>query len=49
MPQRLYLERFGPVQALPVLHYRMEFAQLVRMAFDRVRPQAVALELPHTL
>lgn len=49
MPHRLYLEQFGPVQALPVLHYRMEFAQLVRLAFDRIRPQAVALELPHTL
>lgn len=49
MPQRLHLERFGPVHALPVLHYRMEFAHLVRMAFERVRPQAVALELPHTL
>ncbi len=49
MPQRLFLEKFGPVQALPVLHYRMEFAQLVRMAFQRVRPETVAIELPHTL
>ena len=49
MPQRLFLEKFGPVQALPILHYRMEFAQLVRMAFQRVRPEAVAIELPHTL
>ena len=49
MPQRLYLEQFGPVWALPVLHYRMEFAQLARMAFERVRPEAVAIELPPTL
>ena len=49
MPQRLFLEKFGPIQALPILHYRMEFAQLVRMAFQRVRPEAVAIELPHTL
>lgn len=49
MPQRLYLEQFGPIHALPVLHYRMEFAQLVRMAFHRVRPGAVAIELPPTL
>lgn len=49
MPRRLYLERFGPVHALPVLHYRMEFAQLVRMAVEKVRPQAVAVELPPTL
>lgn len=49
MPTRLYLEQFGPVHALPILHYRMEFAQLVRMAFARVRPDAVAVELPATL
>ncbi|MEI6205235.1 MAG: hypothetical protein WCP20_00500 [Desulfuromonadales bacterium] len=49
MPHRLYLEHFGPVHALPVLHYRMEFAQLVRMAFTRVHPDAVAIELPPTL
>lgn len=49
MPTRLYLERFGPVHALPVLHYRMEFAQLVRMAVTQVRPDAVAIELPATL
>lgn len=49
MPQRLYLEKFGPIHALPVLHYRMEFAQLVRMAFQQVRPDAVAIELPPTL
>lgn len=49
MPTRLYLEQFGPVHALPVLHYRMEFAQLVRMAVTRIRPDAVAIELPATL
>ena len=49
MSLRLYLEQFGPIQALPVLHNRMEFAQLVRMAFSRVRPEAVAIELPATL
>jgi hypothetical protein len=49
MPQRLFLEHFGPVHVLPVLHYRMEFAQLVRMAFHRVRPDAVAIELPPSL
>jgi len=49
MSFRLYLEQFGPIQALPVLHNRMEFAQLVRMVFSRVRPEAVAIELPATL
>ncbi len=49
MPRRLYLERFGRVHALPVLHYRVECAQLVRMAVTHVRPDAVAIELPATL
>jgi hypothetical protein len=49
MPRRLHLECFGPVHALPVLHYRMEFAQLVALAFRQVRPEAVAIELPATL
>ncbi len=49
MPQRLFLEQFGPVRALPILHYRMEFAQLTRMAFERIKPQAVAIELPPSL
>jgi hypothetical protein len=49
MTRRLYIDQFGPVHALPILHYRMEFAQLVRMAVQRVRPDAVAIELPPTL
>ena len=49
MPHRLYLEQFNNINALPVLHYRMEFAQLVRQAFRQVRPDAVAIELPPTL
>ncbi|RNC67664.1 MAG: hypothetical protein ED859_13405 [Desulfuromonadales bacterium] len=49
MPHRLHIEQFGPVHALPVLHYRMEFAHLVREAVNRVRPDCIALELPPTL
>ena len=49
MPHRLHLEQFGPVHALPILHYRMEFAHLVRQAFDRVKPDCVAIELPDTI
>jgi hypothetical protein len=48
MPYRLHLETFGPVHALPVLHYRMEFAWLVRQALERVRPDCIAIELPPT-
>ena len=49
MPHRLHIERFGPVHALPVLHYRMEFAHLVRQAADRLEPDCIAIELPATL
>jgi len=49
MPHRLHLEQFGPVHALPVLHYRLEFAHLVREAVHRVKPDCIALELPPTL
>lgn len=49
MPQRLFLEQFGPIHALPVLHYRLESAHLVRLAAQLVRPDAVAIELPPTL
>jgi hypothetical protein len=49
MSQKLYLEKFGPVHALPVLHYTMEFATLVRQAVDRLQPDCIAIELPPTL
>jgi hypothetical protein len=49
MSHRLHLETFGPVSALPVLHYRMEFASLVRQAVERVAPDCIALELPPSL
>ncbi|CAH2030043.1 hypothetical protein [Trichlorobacter ammonificans] len=49
MAPPLFLERFGPVAGLPVLHYRLEFACLVRQAVRELRPDAIALELPATL
>ena len=49
MPQRLHLEKFGPIHALPVLHYKMEFAALVRQAVERLQPDCIAIELPPTL
>ena len=48
MPHRLHLETFGPVHALPILHYRLEFAHLAAAAFRQVCPDAVAIELPVT-
>jgi hypothetical protein len=41
--------RFGPVHAVPSLHGRRRFADLVRRAFFAVRPRAIAVELPATL
>ncbi len=49
MPHRLHLEKFGTIHALPVLHYRLEFACLVRQAVERVNPDCIAVELPFTL
>ncbi|MCM2359603.1 MAG: hypothetical protein NDI77_15745 [Geobacteraceae bacterium] len=49
MPHRLHLEQFGNVHALPILHYRMEFAHLVREAVKAVAPDCIAIELPATL
>jgi hypothetical protein len=41
--------RFGDVYAVPSLHGQWRFAGLVREAFFRVRPAAIAVELPATL
>ncbi|SNB47250.1 hypothetical protein [Geobacter sp. DSM 9736] len=49
MPHRLHLEIFGPVHGLPILHYRMEFAHLVRQAVESLKPDCIAIELPATL
>jgi hypothetical protein len=49
MPHRLHLEQFANVHALPILHYRLEFAHLVRQAVRMVRPDCIAIELPATL
>ena len=49
MSLRLHLEQFGPVHALPVLHYRLESAQQVRQAVDRLEPDCIAIELPPTI
>jgi hypothetical protein len=49
MPHRLHLEQFGPVHALPILHYKMEFAHLVREAVARLKPDCICIELPPTL
>ena len=49
MPLCPHLETFGPVHALPILHYRLEFAHLARQAVRHLRPDCIAIELPPTL
>lgn len=39
----------GPISILPVVHYRMEMATLVRQAYLDLRPDCVAVELPETM
>ncbi|MDY6988114.1 MAG: hypothetical protein SWQ30_08645 [Thermodesulfobacteriota bacterium] len=43
------LQPFGPIYPAPVVHYRLEFADAVQDLFRHVRPDAVAIELPHSL
>jgi len=44
-----YADQTGAIHCLPICHYRIEFAQLVRQAIDQIRPQAIAVEFPATL
>lgn len=44
-----YLEQTENIHCLPICHYRIEFAQLVRQAIEEIRPEAIAVELPATL
>jgi len=43
------LQPFGPVHPIPIVHYNLEFATAVRDLFHRIRPDAVAVELPRSL
>jgi hypothetical protein len=36
----------GPIYGLPILHYTMELAMHVKLLFDKVQPDCVAVELP---
>lgn len=39
----------GKIALVPILHGRVECCAAVREAFERIRPEAVGVELPHTL
>ena len=43
------VQTFGPVHPIPVVHYSMEFADYVRDLCKRIKPDAIAVELPHSL
>jgi hypothetical protein len=43
-----YIQK-GHVYAVPILHYKMEMAAQVRMAFLAVKPDCIAVELPETM
>ncbi|MFC1849197.1 hypothetical protein ACFL27_03210 [candidate division CSSED10-310 bacterium] len=38
-----------PFYLVPVCHYRVEFAESVRFAFQHIQPEAIAIELPESL
>jgi hypothetical protein len=48
-PEDLFPLVRGGVHVLPVLHERIEFADLVRRAMAQLRPDAVAVEIPSSL
>ncbi len=43
------LQAFGPVYPVPVVHFSLEFADAVRQMSHRIKPDAVAVELPNSL
>lgn len=44
----LFTLRKDAIRAVPILHYTMELACQVKLAFDAMRPDCVAVELPET-
>lgn len=43
-----YLQK-GNIFGIPIVHYNMEFAAQVRLAFDAIEPDCVAVELAETM
>lgn len=44
-----YYIQSGPFYIIPIVHYRMEFAALVRQAYLEIKPDCVAVELAETM
>lgn len=43
-----YIQK-GSIYAVPITHYNMEMASQVKLAFDTLQPDCVAVELPETM
>lgn len=41
--------RKGGIYAIPVIHYNMEMAAQVRLAFEQIKPDCIAVELAETM
>lgn len=46
---RCFYLQHGAVYAVPIIHYNMEMAAQVRLAFEEVQPDCVAVELAETM
>lgn len=44
-----YFIQKGHLFAVPIIHYNMEMAAQVKLAFDTLKPDCVAVELPETM
>lgn len=47
--QKPFYIQQGRIFAVPILHYKMEMAAQVRMAFETIKPDCVAVELAETM
>lgn len=47
-PSPFYLQHEN-IYAVPIVHYNMEMASQVKLAFDTLKPDCVAVELPETM
>lgn len=48
MPDPYFLQK-GNIYAIPVIHHNMEMAVQVKMTFDTIKPDCIAVELPETM
>lgn len=49
MTSEIFCLQKDNIFAVPIIHYNMEMAAQVRLAFENIRPDCVAVELPQTM